>query len=166
MKKILKFLTAFTLIFIFLFPFSKVLAKEDKKWLEDIGITGGTIIPGACLDSAIDCKPDGTTPEGFNKCTTCGLNEIFKTIVNISQLILALTGSAALLMFAYGGTMFIIAAGNQERISKAKEILKAAVIGIIIIFSAWSIVNFTILALTDGEIGTVPKLFGKYWNQG
>lgn len=111
-----------------------------------------TIIPAECTASCTpgqECAP----------IAKCGLNGILQTIINIAQLIFALTGSAALLMFAYGGVMFILAAGNQERVSKAKEILKAAVIGLVIIFGSWLIINFVVSALTGGAV-TGGKLFG------
>lgn len=112
------------------------------------------IIPKGCLDKAPTCTSGTDDPK-----TCCGVNAMLQIFVNIAQLIFALTGSAALLMFAYGGVMFIIAAGSQERVGKAKEILKAAVIGLVIIFGSWLIINFTISALTQGTV-TGGKLFG------
>lgn len=166
-----KFLLALSLIVIFtIFLQSGVQAKvypadfvgplqqtdvrcpiSGAKWLKDIGIENGLIVPCSCLDSFTDQQG-----------SPCGLNEVFQTIINVSKIILGLTGSAALLMFTYGGVMFIISTGNAERIQKAKQILVAAAVGIVIIFSAWIIVNFVISALTGGEVG-VPLLFGKPW---
>jgi type IV secretion system pilin len=116
-------------------------------WLEQIGITDGAIVPKACT--------------GANKgVNACGLTEALETIVNLSKLLLALTGSAALLMFMYGGILWVISAGNQERVQKGKAAITAAGIGIVIILSSWLIVNFTILALTKGEVGGTANIFG------
>ena len=76
-----------------------------------------------------------------------------------------LTGSLALLMVIYGGTIFIIAAGSQERIQKAKQILVAASIGVAIIFSAWLIVNIVIGTLTSGTIHSEAKIFDRIWSE-
>jgi hypothetical protein len=105
-----------------------------------------------------DCATAG---QGTNKdvMAACGLNAMFQTIINVTDIILALTGSAALLMFTYAGLTFIIAAGSQEKISKAKEVLEAAVIGIAIILLGWTMVHLTIITITGGEIGSSAKIF-------
>lgn len=103
------------------------------------------------------CTKPGTTIE------SCGLTQVFEMIVNFSKLILALSGSAALLMFMYGGVLWIIAAGNQERIQKGKTALAAAALGLVIILSAWLIINTTICALTSGDVGCDQgKIFGSF----
>lgn len=120
--------------------------ENPNGFLVAIGITDGSLIPCECVGSG-----------------DCNLNSVFQTIVNVTQLILAMTGSLTLLMFIYGGAMFIIAAGSQERIQKAKQILVAAAIGVAIIFSAWLIVNIVIGALTNGEIHSEAKIFDRLW---
>lgn len=56
--------------------------------------------------------------------------------------VLGITGSLALAMFIYGGFMWMVAAGNQQRVQKGKDILVWAVIGLVIIFSAYAMVRF------------------------
>lgn len=124
----------------------------EVKWLEQAtGITDGLIIPCGCLDRSGD--------------TACGLNEALQTLVNVSKVILAITGAAAMLMFAYGGVMFIIAAGAQDKVQQGKDAIKAATIGIVIVLTAWLIVNFTISAITKGEV-TGGDIFDRPWTSG
>ena len=123
---------------------------EKVKWLEQAtGIKDGLIIPCECLVG----KQIITDVAGNVIKVTCGLNEVLQTVINFTQLILALTGTTALLMFVYGGVMFILAGGNQDRVGKGKEILKAATIGIILIFTSWLIINFVIYTATGGKVG-------------
>src|SRR3990167_3857463 len=103
----------------------------QTSWLKGIIVEGETLIPCDCIDSKPDCY-EGKTGD----CSTCDLNDGFQTIINFTQILLALTGTAALLMFMYGGVLWIIAAGNQEQIQKGKAAIQAAAIGIIIILSA------------------------------
>jgi len=119
------------------------------------------IVPKGCLlEKAPVCEQGNDNPD-----TCCGLNAMLQILINVSQIILSLTGSAALLMFMYGGITFIIAGGAQDKISKAKDILKASVIGIAIILCSWIIVNTVISALTDGTVSG-GKLFGDQdWNK-
>ena len=122
--------------------------ENPNEFLLAINIKDGSLIPCECVGSG-----------------DCNLNSAFQLIVNITQLILAMVGSLALLMFTYGGLMFIIAAGAQERIQKAKQILVAASIGVAIIFSAWLIVNIVIGALTNGTIHSEAKIFERIWSE-
>lgn len=153
MKKILTLLIVLTASFSIIASPKTVYAQECQpiEWLQQsTGIPEGRIIPCSCTEGG---------PEG------CGLNQVLQTIVNVSKLILAVTGAAAILMFSYGGVMFIIAAGNQEKIQQGKDALKAATIGIVIVLTAWLIVNFTISAITQGEV-TGGGIFDRPWTEG
>ncbi len=75
------------------------------------------------------------------------LNDFVQVGVNVTKIILGTVGSLSLLMFIYGGVMMLISAGSSERVSKAKGIIMAAVIGLIIVFVSYIIVSFVIGAL-------------------
>lgn len=129
---------------------SVVFAQQS--WLVQIGIPDGHLIPQECVgDQASDVK---------NGCT---LKSVFQLVINFTQVLLALTGSAALLMFTYGGVMWIIAAGNQERVQKGRAAMQAAVIGIAIILGSWLIVNFVIWALVGGTGIENVTIFQQAW---
>ena len=49
--------------------------------------------------------------------------------------------TVAALMFIVGGLLFLFAGAKAEMFNKAKSIITAAVIGLLIIFGAWVIVN-------------------------
>lgn len=61
---------------------------------------------------------------------------------NISRWILGISGSLALLYFIYGGFMLLTSRGSEEQITKGKTILSRAIIGVIIIFGAYTAVEF------------------------
>lgn len=67
--------------------------------------------------------------------------------VSISQFILGLTGSLALLFFVYGGFVFLTSRGASDQITKGKTILTQAAIGIIIIFGAYIGISFLTTAI-------------------
>ncbi|PIS04872.1 MAG: hypothetical protein COT81_04425 [Candidatus Buchananbacteria bacterium CG10_big_fil_rev_8_21_14_0_10_42_9] len=112
-------------------------------------VFGDSSNKGKGLIGAIDCGADND----------CDLNDALELIYVVSSLILGIVGSLALLMFVYGGVMYIMAAGNDEQIKKGTDVLKNASIGIIIVLLAWSLVNFTILAFTGGEFGKPATIF-------
>lgn len=70
------------------------------------------------------------------------LDDLVGVGVNVSNLILGIVGSLALLMFVIGGFLMLISAGNSEKVSKAKNILIAAVIGLALVFTSYLIINF------------------------
>jgi hypothetical protein len=70
-----------------------------------------------------------------------------KLIGKIINAILGIVGSLALVMFIYGGFTWMLAAGNQEKVQKGKDILIWATIGLIVIFSAYALVKFVFTGL-------------------
>ena len=70
------------------------------------------------------------------------LNDFVKLMINVANHILSIVGSLALLAFVFGGVMFLISAGSAEKIAQAKKILIGAVIGIIIVFTSYTIISF------------------------
>ena len=68
--------------------------------------------------------------------------------VNVSQIILGVAGSIALLVFVIAGILFMISQGNSDKIGKATSMMKAAVIGIAIILLAGLAIQILITKLT------------------
>lgn len=74
----------------------------------------------------------------------CQIPDFFIVGNNVSRLILGLSGSFMLLMVIIGGFFWLTAAGNTERIEKGKKILSGSVIGLIIVFAAYTIIQFVV----------------------
>lgn len=68
----------------------------------------------------------------------------------IIKAVLGITGTVALIYFIVGGLMWMTAGGNMDKVKKGKDTLVWATLGLIIIFSAYSILNFFF---------TIPGLF-------
>jgi hypothetical protein len=92
---------------------------------------------GSCLavSSLVDTSNSGYATGNYS------LNDVRDYAIYIMRLILSLVGTVSLLMFVYGGITFLTSAGNQTTIKKGMEILKAAVIGIVLVFSSVLIIN-------------------------
>lgn len=63
-------------------------------------------------------------------------------IGRVINAVLGIVGSLTLLMFIYGGILWMTAAGNSEQISKGKAVLVWAIIGLVVVFSSYSLVKF------------------------
>jgi len=73
-----------------------------------------------------------------------GTADLYTTVLNIIRWFLGFLGLIAVVFVLYGGFTWLTAAGNEERISKAKKIISAAVVGLIIVLLAWAIVSFVV----------------------
>lgn len=69
-------------------------------------------------------------------------------IGRIIKNILGIVGSLALLMFVVGGLMWMLSAGNEQRVKKGKDILIWASLGLVIIFTSYAILKFVFEVLT------------------
>jgi hypothetical protein len=72
-------------------------------------------------------------------------------IGKVISAILGLVGSLALLMFIYGGLVWMTAAGASEKVQKGKDILVWAAIGMIVIFSSYAMVRFVLVNVIQGK---------------
>ncbi|MBU1146375.1 pilin [Patescibacteria group bacterium] len=70
-----------------------------------------------------------------------------RLIGNIIKSILMVVGALALAMFVYGGFTWLTSAGSPEKVKKGKDILIWAVIGLIVIFTSYTAVDFVLTAL-------------------
>lgn len=108
-------------------------------------------------------KADTTTlvPQGSSYDTgNYQLNDLVQVGVNVTEIILGIVGSLALLMFVYGGIVMLISAGNSEKVTQAKNILIASVVGLAIVFASYIIIQFVMGALGvswDGGIKFIVK---------
>jgi hypothetical protein len=95
------------------------------------------------------CKPlkDSTIIFFGNAVDTDSLDGFIMIAIAISKWILGIIGSLALAFFIYGGIMFMISGGSSEKVTKAKQILIGAVIGLIIVFASYMIINFIFQAM-------------------
>ena len=63
-------------------------------------------------------------------------------ITNIINWALGLLGLLALILLIYGGFIWMLAAGEEEKITKAQDIIKGAVIGLVIILASYGIASY------------------------
>ena len=95
-------------------------------------------------------------------CTLCDL------IVGIDNIIgwgFRIVVFVALTLLVIGGIIYILSAGDESMITKAKTIIKQTLIGFVIVLGAWLIVNYSLILLsaTGSVRGITPtKDWGKF----
>ncbi len=65
-------------------------------------------------------------------------------IIDVLNIIFGILAGIAFISVVYGGFKYVISQGEPERIGKAKNIIMYSIIGLIIAFSAFGIVNLFI----------------------
>jgi len=119
-KKIFLLLLINTLFFLFLF-ITPVYSDNGAGDATGVGQGGTTDLP--------------------NPLETKSVPELIGRVING---VLGVVGSLALVIFIYGGFVWMTAAGNTERITKGKNILIWATLGLVVIFASYAIVHFVI----------------------
>ena len=74
---------------------------------------------------------------------------------NVIRAILGIVGSLTLLVFMYGGFLWVTSAGSEEKITKGKNIIIWASFGLAVIFASYALVTFIVGALTGAPVPTV-----------
>lgn len=97
--------------------------------------------------SAVDIS---LLPAGCVSKEGCSLCDFLTLFINASNILVALSGTFAILMFVMGGMVMITAYGNDARVKWGKDILIATVTGIVIVLFAWTLVNVIIGSLFGG----------------
>ena len=79
-----------------------------------------------------------------------GSTDLRVVIGYIIKALLGLSGAIALFVFVWSGIMMMLAAGSPEKIKTAKASLTWATIGLVVIFTAYTLVYTLITALSTG----------------
>jgi len=111
-------------------------------------------------------EPTGKCPEDYQKGTPANLSQpcangeqrdyalddIKSLLARIGNLMLGVSGAIVLFCFVLGGFFWIASAGNPKMVDKGKTLISSAVIGLIIMFSAYTLVVFAVRTLVGSDI--------------
>ena len=133
-------------------------------------------LPTTCTVAPAATSPSGPTPEpgagwltlvpfdcrDADGCDICEVTKIFTNGTNFIALGLSAT---SLLMFVLGGLTLIFSAGNEQRVTRGKQIIVGAVSGIAVIFLAWLTVNFIVrtASVSGGTTNTATVFSSEWW---
>lgn len=122
---------------------------------------GSTAANGLLPDTESGGAP---CPTGYDKgaggnCGNYSLNDMVSVVLKASEFILGVVGSLALLAFVVGGMMWVLSAGNAELVTRGKQTILGAVIGLVIVFTSFMIIQLVYASLGLGWKGesSFPK---------
>lgn len=105
-----------------------------------------------------ECRPCMATYRKID-CSLCHLFAMVDGIVDL--VLLKIVPPVATIIFLIGGISFYFAGGSPGQLDKAKKIIFSAIIGLVVIYTSWIIVNKTLDAI--GIANWVG--FGQGWYQ-
>jgi len=91
------------------------------------------------IDQACTANPGSTLCASGTKGET--VDSFLKTLINT---LLYIVGILAVIMIIAGGIMYVISAGDSNKVGRAKNMLLYAVVGLVVAFLAYAIVNWVL----------------------
>lgn len=113
------------------------------------------------LLDGVPCAHQPNTPYPLAS-NDCGLCDAIHVLVNASNMIIAFSGALAMIMFMYAGIMMIIYYAHPAGLAKAKDTIKWTIIGLLVIFSGYTVINFTLMTFGgDVNMGAIASSYQK-----
>lgn len=120
MKKILKYSIILLLVF-------------NVFSISILTVQAAGLLPDKETNRPADC-PAGTNCGGYS------LNDMTSVAIKVSQYILGIVGSLSLLAFVAGGLMMMLSGGKAEMVTRGKQTIIGAVIGLAVVFTSYLII--------------------------
>lgn len=111
---------------------------RNSSWIATVSLWLLAFPPIARAQSTLGGLQDAGNAAGFGR----EPQKLAPLIGQIVNAVLALSGLILVVLFVWGGILYLTAQGDVERVKKAKGALVNAVIGIVIVVSAFTIVSF------------------------
>ncbi|OGH80441.1 MAG: hypothetical protein A3I29_00265 [Candidatus Magasanikbacteria bacterium RIFCSPLOWO2_02_FULL_44_11] len=86
--------------------------------------------------------------------------DLQSTVGTVIKAVLAMVGTIFLVLTIYAGILWMTASGNDEQVTKATGIIKAAIIGLVITMSAYGITFFIASKVGGGGTQTAAPSAG------
>lgn len=91
----------------------------------------------------------GLVPCGYGETYDCGTDDAITLANNVIDFLIKMLSVVAVIALVFAGFKLVTSAGNESAWREAKSLFTSIVIGIIIILSAFLVVDTILKALTD-----------------
>ncbi|MFH1173149.1 MAG: hypothetical protein V1692_01305 [bacterium] len=138
-KLILSIITTPMLVALF-FGFFTILTNPGDLIPSDL------LVKKALADGVGEAKSGLQETQGTAQLPNTPLSKAMGKVIGAA---LSLVGVIFLALMVYGGILWMTARGNDDQVNKARNIITAAVIGIIIVLAAYGITYFVVSSLKN-----------------
>lgn len=90
------------------------------------------------------CANGGAVTTGSEVCKAAGTDTADSLIETLVNTLLYIVGALAVVVIIAGGIMYTVSGGDQNNITRAKNIITYAVVGLLVSFIAYAIVNWVL----------------------
>lgn len=129
----------------------KNLKKTKQRLILILAVFSLIILPVYVSANPLDPKSDNflKTTAGKSGYDVAGVSDttISTQVGNLIKGALSLVGTIFLALTIYAGILWMTASGNDERVGKAISIFRSAIIGLVLVVSAYSITAFFIVVV-------------------
>lgn len=118
-----------------------------------------TVMPFSASAGIVPCGVDVNKDGIISDNEACGVCDVFvlaDNIINFTLLKLAMP--IGVIMLLVGGLYMVTAGGSEDKVKTGKKYLTSALIGLVLAFSGWLIVNAIMVSLVKpkgGEAGQI-----------
>jgi hypothetical protein len=104
--------------------------------------------PVLASTTSISLNPFGGGTYGNLTDTGLGDSDPVLVAAQLTNVFLRVLGTITVLLMLYGGWVWLWARGNEEDIKKAKDIIRGAIIGLLVILASYGLTQFVFYYLT------------------
>lgn len=106
------------------------------------------VVNPTAMAASISLNPLGGGLYGNLVDTGLGTSDPVTVAAQLTNVFLRVLGTITILLMLYGGWTWLWARGNEEDITKAKDIIRGAIIGLLIILASYGLTQFVFYYLT------------------
>jgi hypothetical protein len=129
------------------------MTRSHKFFLSGLLFVFLVVFTWLSIGTVVQAQTSADLGIGYASSTGLTTQDPRLVVAKIIRIGFGLLGTIGVILVIYAGFLWMTAAGNDDKIKKAKDILKAAVIGLIIILSAFAITSFIINKLVEATNG-------------
>lgn len=120
-----------------------------------VGVSPAFAVDPPGIGSAVkELKNAGSVPYGIGGVQACdGSDCLTQLIGHIIQIALSVVGVVFFFLVLYGGYIWMTARGDSDLVTKGKDIIIEAVIGMVIVFAAYIVSSFVVASIVGATTG-------------
>jgi len=144
----------------------KIMTKKTKILIIILFLGCFLVASQASAQGLVPCgqrenNPD-TTWDDTNPCTLCHFFVLIERVLEF--VFFKLTPPLALLMLVIGGGMFMLAAGDPQKITQARKIISSVFIGIVIVYGSFFLIGLLLQSI--GLATWTETIYFDWWDKG
>lgn len=120
-------------------------------FLFSLFLLGGSVLNAADINDYVNPMGESIPGGGTGAIETVAQNVVGSIANSFISKVMGIIGILVLCMFVWSGLQYIMARGDSKKIGPANETMKWSVIGLVIVFTSYIVINFVFTII--GQLG-------------